>query len=448
MAPHAYASSFLCAGGLAALPDRDLLVLSGRLGSDRRRADRRFLATLVEIDRRGLLTKRRPVRSIEEYGARVGGVSPQTVTDVVNLGRTFSAYPRSWHLFASGAIGWTLLRTIAPMLATRSDEAWAEILTRGTKHSLARLVQAWRVATTPAPSQVLPGKDPPPPRPAPEADLHPPLAHLAPKTGISPPDPSRPGSPVPLTSTRPDAPPAAPARSAPPVPPAPPEPAPAPAAPALSPALLERLEARRREVESKLGRPLDLEGLVTALLDATAPVPSESPVVPRRILPGGRADGFVEVRVRDLATGQVLRRTRSGWTQVPDTVAALTLREGDPILDGDGLHSGALASAAKARGREVPPLVERWVWLRSGGACESPGCAHRGHHLHHRTRRAQALDHHPDRLMLLCEGCHGALHAGLLDEDGRVLPPGTVAPLAWPDRAALHHRLNSRLRPA
>jgi hypothetical protein len=207
---------------------------------------------------------------------------------------------------------------------------------------------------------------------------------------------------------------------------------------------MARLEARRLEVEKRLGCPLDLEGLVAALLDATARRGADAPAVPRRVLPGPKSDGFVEVLVREAETGRLLRRDKGGWRGISPAVGALVLREGDPTLDGDLLARRAIASATKAKGQEVPPQVERWVWIRSGGGCEIPGCTSRGQHLHHRTRRAEALDHHPDQLRLTCSSCHGAIHAGLMDEEGRMLPTGTLPTLGWVDQRALDRRLASR----
>lgn len=92
-----------------------------------------------------------------------------------------------------------------------------------------------------------------------------------------------------------------------------------------------------------------------------------------------------------------------------------------PAKEKARVRKEAEVSARRCRGKEPPPKVKRWVRLRAGGRCERAGCRRPGEHIHHLDGRRGPTPHRPERLALLCEGCHGLVHSGCI-ENPRALP--------------------------
>jgi hypothetical protein len=118
---------------------------------------------------------------------------------------------------------------------------------------------------------------------------------------------------------------------------------------------------------------------------------------------------FVLVIHEDRATGQRIMRTRHGLREVPPDLLAEGRQLGETV-DLAELREQALISAARSKGREIPPLVLRYVQLRSQGRCEAPACHARAESTHHDERRAWKVDHHPDRLEARCRDHHSQDH--------------------------------------
>lgn len=461
---------------LRGLGDRELFRVSALWGRQRKEADRRFLATLVEIERRRILGQRRAYANIQEYARRVGGVAADVVTEVLRLGRAFAAYPRSWALFSGGRVGWTQLRAVATVLDRKPDAAWAAILATTPRAALEQMVRAWhappqavrdRAPLPPTTSSPSPATPPTPPpalthhqHPAPATTpptLEPPSPFAPARAAAAPwvPAPSREG--VVRDAVAAGSPPPPTPRAGEPTPPTGPQAAPPREGPGvelletLSPATLARLESRRRALEARLGAPLGLDVLVAGLLDATAPLRADAPAMPARLLPGagagagmaGPGSACVTVIFKQEETGRLFMNQGRSVRELSPVEGLLRAREGTvPVFELSALESDARASARQAQGFDPPPRVERLVWLRAGGGCETPGCGRRGAQVHHRVRRAERVDHDPDRLALLCAACHAAAHTGLLDDEGAWRLPDAPRRLGWVDRAVVGWRSN------
>ena len=88
----------------------------------------------------------------------------------------------------------------------------------------------------------------------------------------------------------------------------------------------------------------------------------------------------------------------------------------------NAVEAGSIDGDAPERASQtIPPAVVRFVQLRDGGACQTPGCRSTvGVEQHHITPRSQGGSHHPSNITSRCDGCHVASH------DGRLLITGTA----------------------
>ncbi|HEY4059783.1 MAG TPA: HNH endonuclease, partial [Kofleriaceae bacterium] len=69
--------------------------------------------------------------------------------------------------------------------------------------------------------------------------------------------------------------------------------------------------------------------------------------------------------------------------------------------------------------RDIPPSVERFIWARDKGVCQTPGCRSCiGLEIHHIIARSEGGTHDPSNLTLRCSACHQAHHEGRLRISG------------------------------
>lgn len=79
-------------------------------------------------------------------------------------------------------------------------------------------------------------------------------------------------------------------------------------------------------------------------------------------------------------------------------------------LDGDAPERAA---------QDVTPAMRRFVYRRDGGRCRVPGCrSTRCLEIHHIVARILGGSHEAENLILICDGCHAALHRGLITISG------------------------------
>ncbi len=198
----------------------------------------------------------------------------------------------------------------------------------------------------------------------------------------------------------------------------------------LSPATYARLRQARLQLDEEHGRHLDDDELIAALASAVlettpaqaAPSPSGPPVHRVPVERGGRA-------TFQIAT-VVCERCDQGWIEGAGVRVAI-----DPAtLDRarcDAQHVGSVEGDGPARAAQViPPAVDRFVRLRDGGRCQTPGCrSARALELHHIVHRSDGGSHDPSNLTLRCFSCHQAHH------EGRLTIRGTA-----PDRVVTERR--------
>jgi Holliday junction resolvasome RuvABC DNA-binding subunit len=68
----------------------------------------------------------------------------------------------------------------------------------------------------------------------------------------------------------------------------------------------------------------------------------------------------------------------------------------------------------------IPKATRDFVWARDQGRCRVPGCRATRHvTFHHLRFLCDGGDHDPENLVLICDGHHKVLHAGLLTITGR-----------------------------
>ncbi len=69
--------------------------------------------------------------------------------------------------------------------------------------------------------------------------------------------------------------------------------------------------------------------------------------------------------------------------------------------------------------QDVPPSTRRLIHRRDGGRCKMPGCrSTRCLEIHHIVPRSLGGTNDPEKLALICDGCHAALHRGLITVTG------------------------------
>ena len=180
----------------------------------------------------------------------------------------------------------------------------------------------------------------------------------------------------------------------------------------LSPATYARLRQARLQLDEEHGRHLDDDELVAALASAVLetteaqPAPSGPPArVP--VERGGRA-------TFQIAT-IICERCDQGWIESAGVRVAVDAATIDRARC-DAQHVGSLEGDGPTRAAQtIPPAVDRFVRLRDGGRCQTPGCrSARALELHHIVHRSEGGSHDPSNLTLRCFSCHQAHHEGRL----------------------------------
>jgi hypothetical protein len=108
----------------------------------------------------------------------------------------------------------------------------------------------------------------------------------------------------------------------------------------------------------------------------------------------------------------------------------------------DAHDIGSLEATRPARAtRTIPPAKRRLVFRRDHGRCRVDGCrSTRFLEIHHLVLRADGGQHDVDQMILLCDGCHAAVHRGTLRIHGTSqahltftrIEHGTAAPVTAP----------------
>lgn len=93
--------------------------------------------------------------------------------------------------------------------------------------------------------------------------------------------------------------------------------------------------------------------------------------------------------------------------------------------------------------RPVPRRIQKFVYARAGGKCESPGCGKPGEHFHHTTPFALKKEHNPDKIRLLCQAHHDIAHYGLIDNEDEC--PGKWEIRKFPDLMDYKNVINARV---
>ena len=102
----------------------------------------------------------------------------------------------------------------------------------------------------------------------------------------------------------------------------------------------------------------------------------------------------------------------------------------------DAQHIGSLDTELPARAtQDVPPRIRRLVWRRDRGRCTLDGCRSAANlEIHHLVAREDGGTHEPSNLTLACDGCHAAIHRGLITVTGRA-PDALVVTRKYPPKS-------------
>lgn len=86
----------------------------------------------------------------------------------------------------------------------------------------------------------------------------------------------------------------------------------------------------------------------------------------------------------------------------------------------DAQHVGSIDADRPERAhQDVSPATRRLVWRRDHGRCRVDGCrSARNLDVHHVVHRADGGGHDASNVVVMCSGCHAALHRGLLEVSG------------------------------
>ncbi len=79
-------------------------------------------------------------------------------------------------------------------------------------------------------------------------------------------------------------------------------------------------------------------------------------------------------------------------------------------------HTPLKRTKLKRRARQASPAMKKARALaieRAEGLCEArwAGCSAKGEHAHHIRRKSQGGEDVVDNLLIVCQNCHGAIHA-------------------------------------
>lgn len=123
------------------LEDRELRARSRILGIATRGLRRRFLATLPEIEKRGLAEQ---YGGIVAYGAKVGGATRDEVRNALALGRRLAPFPEVWALFETGEVGRATLMRVPVDLLAEDPGFWVHQFQTQNKRGVEALVAEYR----------------------------------------------------------------------------------------------------------------------------------------------------------------------------------------------------------------------------------------------------------------------------------------------------------------
>lgn len=405
----------------ADLNDRQLRRRSRTLGMHSRGIRRRFLATLPELERRGLIARR--YGSIFEYAAKVGGARRDEVQGALRLARRLAAFPKVWALFETGRVGRAVLMRVPVEILAADEDRWVGHFEALSKREIEALVASERERrrqavlaerrTAAGDREVETGPDASI-RTMSGSESRICAASGFPGHSILPGQGPLPGGATESAADSSSGFDAGTARSA------------------SDPAT--RAHAAAESGPAGHGQ-----------VDAW-PAPRRPRSPKHRIL--------VELTEEEFARLLVARRERFEQTGRSMSMAEAlkagfienyldTRPAGEIDVEGPErarLERRAKDAAKEATGARIPLPVKRFVRVWSRGHCERPGCRQSGEHYHHqikaRARRARlpprlrALPrHHPEALAHLCKTCHGLVHEGLVLDP--YAPPGD-----WVLRAA------------
>lgn len=420
----------------ADLTDQQLRGRSRYFGMSTREARRRFLATLPELDRRGLVTKR--YGSIFAYAAQVGGARRDQVLGALSLARRLTRFPKVWALFESGEVGRAVLVRIPVELMEGAEDSWVRHLKTLSKSQIEALVASEQERRR-GPESALSGSPENLRRPMRGAESRMRAgsrfagAEGLPGHGLAGVDagglPGHGSAGVDAGGL------------------------PGQGSAGVDAGGLPEHGSAGVDVGGLLGPGVGGVGTGGSLGPGGGDAGAGG--LPGRGVGDVSAEGqpgrgaaepakrrvIVELSEDEYARLLVAQRERAAQAGRPVSMGE-TLREGflenyldtrpPGEVDVDGgeraaLEKRAVSAAEKAGGDRIPVPVKRFVRVRSAGRCERPGCRRPGEHFHHQIKaraRRKRLPlrlrdlprHHPDALVHLCGDCHGLVHEGMIQD--------------------------------
>jgi hypothetical protein len=122
----------------ATLSDKKLYELCQQYGSDIRSLQKKFASLLVEVEKRGLY-KIYGFHSIHEFAAKLAGMSPGTVDEIVRVSKKLEDKPLLKNLMEEQ--GWSKLKVVATVATPETERLWAEKVKEMSKATLETLVR-------------------------------------------------------------------------------------------------------------------------------------------------------------------------------------------------------------------------------------------------------------------------------------------------------------------
>ncbi len=130
------------------LSDLELYNRCRKYGMNAKVWSRRFAGLLPEVAKRSL-HRRKGFTSIQEFAAKVGGMSEYSVERVLQLHLRIKDKPFLLKIFESGTEGWSKIDRVSYIATTETDQFWADQLTKLSKGALELYVQNYRLKSAP-----------------------------------------------------------------------------------------------------------------------------------------------------------------------------------------------------------------------------------------------------------------------------------------------------------